>query len=92
MKNLPMNIVAKVEALALENDSTTTEVLEHALQLYSDSKCLRMLEKQLPNGSYRVVTLHPYGMCIEHITKRINIDGFKDIDILLQDGYYPIPQ
>ena len=89
---LSPDIKKQMHALATQRGVSIITILEEAMQWYVESQSIQMLAKQLPNGSFRVATLHPYGMCIEHITKRIIIDSFKDIDLLLEDGYYPISQ
>lgn len=83
-------LMQEMQAIASNKDITVGLLMEQAMQWYLDLQRTQLLEKQLPNGNFRVVTVHSYGICIEHITKRINIDTFKDVSLLLEDGFYPI--
>lgn len=85
-------LMQQMKELATQRGLPVEYLIEEAMHYFVDSQVLRVLEKQLPDGTYRVVTIHPYGICMEHVSKRINLDSFKDIALLLEDGYYPISQ
>lgn len=92
MNKLQLNneILAKVTALANQRNLSITTLLNEALEVYEYIQHLQVFEKQLTDNKYEVITIHKYGICIEEVTRRTNIDSFSDLDLIINDGYYPI--
>ncbi len=92
MNILPVSnrIVAKVIALATQRNLSTIELLNEVLEVYENMEKLQVFEKQLADNKYNVITIHKYGICIEDITRRTNIDSFSDLDLIINNGYYSI--
>ncbi len=83
-------ILAKVVTLANQRELSTTDFLNEVIAVYEDTQNLQMFEKHLFDNEYKVITIHKHGVCIEDVTRHANVDSFSDLDLIINDGYYPI--
>ena len=92
MNKLQLNneLLAKVTTLANQRNVSINELLNEVLGVYEQMQNLQIFEKQLTDNKYEVITIHKYGICIEEVIRRTNVDSFSDLDLLINDGYYPI--